>query len=217
MANEVFTTILVINGRPLYFKEHLERLHKHAKLAGVVMPAEAGIQSMSSTILDASLRWHDKRLLRVSLSSRGYRINTRPYSPPPLQAYKQGVQVYITNQIACSELKLSNRKVYNEAYRQAQAQGAFEGLLLSPDGYVVDGSRSSPFLKQDNKIISLQGGIDGVTRQKFLEFAKKQGHKIQEAYLKPSELVGELFIAGTGMGVLRAFVKSNVTLAQARV
>lgn len=186
---EVFTTVLVQNGKPLWLKEHWARLKLHAELAGFKIPR-------------LPKPWHsqalDTYLLRISFNQNGYEFKTRLYQPPPTGP----VKVYLSDQIATSRLKTNQREVYDLAYQQAQQHGAFEGLLCNQDGYLVDGSRSSLLMLKDKTLTILEGGIEGIMRQQVVLKAKALGFKIERAYLKPSEISGQLLLAGTGVGLL---------------
>ncbi|MEI6805544.1 MAG: aminotransferase class IV [Myxococcaceae bacterium] len=193
---EVFTTVLVKNGEPQWLEQHLERLKLHARLAGL------NPETSPPTPLHPVERGEKPYLMRISINSNNWEIKTREFIPPPSEAYTQGVSVYLSDQIATSQLKTNQRQVYDLAYEQARKNNAFEGLLLNQEGYLVDGSRSSLLLRQDNTLIILEGGIEGITRQQICLRAKKLGFKIKRAYLKPSELHGQLLIAGTGIGLV---------------
>jgi len=185
--SEVFTTVFVQNGKSLYLQEHLARLELHAQLAGFSMPTLKLRQAQSGTYL-----W------RISVNQNGYGFKTRPYLPPPTGK----VSVYISNQIAPSQLKTNQREAYDLAYQQAQKQGAFEGLLCNTDGYLVDGTKSSLLMLKDKTLTILEGGIEGITRQQVVLKAQQLGFTIKRAYLKPQEISGQLLLAGTGIGLL---------------
>ncbi len=190
---EVFTTVRVENGKPVYLAEHLDRLRWHAMLAGLVIPAEAGIQDWTPAFAGVT-----SGLVRISIAGGNYHFTTRPLPKVP----NGSVKIILSSQIATSQLKTNRREVYDVAMSEARSAGAFEALLCSPEGYVVDATRSSPFLIQGQKVISLLGGIDGITRRKHLEQLSTQGFEVYQAYLKPHELQGQLWIAGSGVGVL---------------
>jgi branched-subunit amino acid aminotransferase/4-amino-4-deoxychorismate lyase len=188
---EVFTTVRVENGNPIDLVEHLERLHRHARLAGLKIPLnppfdKGGLGGISDC------------LMRIAIRDGAYYVTTRLLPEGP----KGPVKVILSSQIATSQIKTNNREVYDRAMNEARESDAFEALLCNPEGYVVDATRSSPFLIQGNRVISLLGGIDGITRRKHLAQLSKQGFEIHEAYLKPHELQGKLWIAGSGVGVL---------------
>lgn len=189
---EVFTTVSVQDGKPLWLKEHLARLELHAQLAGFT-PLLLGEEDFA-----LAKSGEGSYLLRISMSQNGYEFKTRPYHPPPTGP----VKIYLSNQIATSQLKTNQRKVYDLAYQQAQEHGAFEGLLCNQEGYLVDGSRSSLLMLKDKTLTILEGGIEGITRQKVVLKAGGLGFKIERAYLKPSEIDGQLLLAGTGVGLL---------------
>lgn len=189
---EVFTTLLVQDGQPVWLKEHLTRLHQHARALGFCIPDKLNLNLASGTYL-----------LRIAIDSAGYQISSRPLIATPASAYIEGVSVYISDQIASTNLKTNNRQVYNLAYQQALKHGAFEGLLCDSQGYLVDGSRTSLWVIQDKTITLLKGGIEGITRQQFALQAQKLGYQTQEAYLKPDAIKGELWLAGTSVGLLR--------------
>jgi branched-subunit amino acid aminotransferase/4-amino-4-deoxychorismate lyase len=185
---EVFTTVLVQHDKPLWLKEHLARLELHGRLAGFKIPPAPHLQKIDGTCL-----------LRISLNQNGYEFKTRPYVQPPTGP----VKIYVSDQIATSQIKTNQREAYDLAYGQAQEHSAFEGLLCNQDGYLVDGSRSSLLMLKDKTLTILEGGIEGITRQQVVLRAQTLGFKIKRAYLKPSEIDGQLFIAGTGIGLLQ--------------
>ena len=193
---EVFTTILVINGKAWWLNEHLSRLERHARLAGFKIPPTA------PPFQKKVLKPH---LLRISINENGYEIKTRELNLPSPKAYTQGVKVYISDQIATSQLKTNRREAYDLAYQQAQKNSAFEGLLCNQEGYLVDGSRTSLLVQKDNTLTILEGGIEGITRQQICLAAQELGFEIKRAYLKPNEIQGQLLLAGTGVGLLRVF------------
>src|SRR3989338_4060374 len=157
---EVFTTILVKNGQLCWLDAHLNRLWHHAKQIGFSNPPTPFFQERDSK----------PHLLRLSINERGYSLKRRDFVPPPAEA-----TVYLSSQIATSQIKTNQRAVYDLAYQQARKQGAFEGLLLNKDGYLVDGSRSSLFVLKDTSITLLEGGIEGITRQQVALQAQKLG------------------------------------------
>lgn len=196
---EVFTTILVVDGQPRWLEEHLDRLNKHAVEAGLPVISKPGNLSLNpSPESGEGLNY----LLRLSINKHGYGIKIRELKPASAEDYEQGVLVYLSDQIATSQIKTNERQVYDLAFEQARGQNAFEGLLLNPEGYLVDGSRTSLLSIQENRLTILEGGIKSITREQVALSAKKLGFEIKRAYLKPHELEGQLFLAGTGVGLV---------------
>ncbi|MES2504018.1 MAG: aminotransferase class IV [Myxococcota bacterium] len=193
---EVFTTIMVLKDGPLFWKAHLGRLWQHAVLADIKYQSFEFPIGECLKLIKLS---HKPFLLRISLNQDGYTLGTRACE----EAQTKPVKVFISDQIVISNIKTNQRAVYDEALRQAQQHHAFEGLLLNQSGYVVDGSKSSLILRRKKTLISLAGGLCGITRQMILQKAKLEGFEIAEDYLRPKDLKGELYLAGTGVGLVR--------------
>ena len=195
MHLEVFTTLRILNGKLLFLNEHLKRLQNHAHLACIAVPDIKLPKNLPNNCL-----------LRIAINNTGCHFSSRPFQEPP----QKEVCVYISDQNAHTQLKTTERCVYDEALRQAKEQGAFEGLLLNKDGYLVDGSRSSLFMIYENTFTIFEGGIEGITRQQEILKAQKQGLHIQRAFIKPHEIRGQLYIAGTGLGTVKAYLARSV-------
>jgi branched-chain amino acid aminotransferase len=85
--------------------------------------------------------------------------------------------------------------------------GAFEGVMLTADGYLAEGTVSNVFVVK-NSIIqtpALEGTLlAGITRNYILKLAKQFGYKTKESRLRLSDLTGadEVFLSNTTMEVM---------------
>lgn len=179
--------------------------------------------------------------LRFTVGEGVWLSEARPYTPPPLEAYWEGVKVALTPYRVHPDLarfKTGNYLPYRLALKEAEGQGAFEGLLQDGEGYVVDGSRTSPLLYRDGVLFLLEGGLEGITREKVAEAARELGLRVQrvraypwdlpladppplsphQSLLKRGGLVergqpkGTLLLAGSGVGLLPAgFVTAELS------
>ncbi len=197
----VFTTIRLIDGKALWLESHLNRLKNHSEALGLGF---AGFERLEAELLKYQ-KTSGLNLLRLVVSGDYVNSSIRPLTPPTLEQYENGVKVHISSiQIhpQLGKYKTGNYLPYRLAKKEAESIGAFEALLLDSNGYLVDGSRSSLLLFQDNVLYALQGGLEGITRQKVLEKAMQFGIQTQQAYLKPEDIKGQLLLAGTGIGLL---------------
>lgn len=194
----VFTTVRLEAGEPIWLPEHMSRLKNHAEALGIGFP---GFEKLEREVA----HYKDTGLLRLSLTPEGYASSLRPLRLPGPEQYQNGVEVKITQWRIHPDLgryKTGNYLPYRLALQEAQNGGAFEGLLLDAEGFVVDGSRTSPLLYQEHRLLVLQGGLEGITRKKVAEYARTIGLEIEEVFLKPDQLEGQLLLAGTGVGLL---------------
>lgn len=221
---EVFTTALVKSGQIQHLDDHVQRLRDHAAHFGIPYPgdpfiiASEALQSRSCTKsltktsenflnvgrgLDRFTVVRDDEkphLIRISLSRDGFSFTTRTLTPP------QTGPIIITDiQVdpRFKHFKTTEREPYDRAATIAKKVGALEALLIDEEGFVVDGTRSSPLLLRDNVLISLEGGLRGITREHVLSDAQSRGLKVRREKLKPADLLhGTLMVAGSGLGLI---------------
>ncbi|MEJ5335776.1 MAG: aminotransferase class IV [Thermus sp.] len=197
----VFTTLRAEGGEPLWLEEHLFRLRRHAEALGLPYPGDRAFLEDLKALLPQgpALR------LRLTVGEGVWLSEARPYTPPPPEAYREGVRVHPTAYRVHPDLapyKTGNYLPYRLALLEAQRAGAFEGLLLDASGHVVDGSRTSPLLYQTGRLWVLLGGLEGITRAKVAEKARALGLEVGAGFFRPEELRGTLLLAGSGVGLL---------------
>lgn len=199
----VFTTLRVEGGEPLWLEEHLFRLRRHAAALGLPYPGDRVFLEDLEALKELSL-WPCLRL-RFTVGEGVWLSEARPLTPPPPAAYHEGVRVHLTRHRVHPDLaryKTGNYLPYRLAWQEAQERGAFEGLLLDPWGRVVDGSRTSPLLYREGTLYLLEGGLEGITREKVAVAARELGLKVQRVYLRPKELQAAFLLAGSGVGLV---------------
>lgn len=198
-GHSVFTTLRSINGRPQWWDDHWQRLCQHAGFFGFPIPDEQEILGIIARENQAS-----EQKIRVSLTTAHYALTFEPYNPPPTHIYR-GVSFAISTievhpQLA--QFKTGNSLPYWLAQQFAESHGAFEGLLINRDGFVVDGSRTSLMIFDGKCLTALEGGLRGIMREQALRFAEKKGYAVKRAHLKQQDLKGQLLLANCLIGVV---------------
>ncbi|MBT8400551.1 MAG: branched-chain amino acid transaminase [Rhodothermia bacterium] len=88
------------------------------------------------------------------------------------------------------------------AKMDAVLSGFTEGIMLSVDGYLAEGSGENLFLVKDGRILTPPGSLSilpGITRDTVIRLARERGYEVEENLL-PREalyLADELFFTGT--------------------
>ncbi len=182
----VFTTLRVERGEPLWLEAHLGRLRRHALALGLPYPGDEAFARDVKALLAA---FPQAPCLRLRLTvGEGVRLaEARPYTPLPLSLYREGVRVRLTAFRVHPDLaryKTGNYLPYRLALEEARREGAFEGLLLDASGHVVDGSRTSPLLFREGTLYLLEGGLEGLTREKVAEAALAMGFRVERVFLE---------------------------------
>lgn len=199
----VFTT-LRLGPEPLWLEDHLDRLKAHAEALGLPYPGHAAFERELE-------RLKEPLLVRLMVGEGGYLTEARPFRPPPLAAYREGVRVHLSRYRTHPHLgryKTGAYLPYLLAQKEALDRGAFEALLLDPYGFLVDGSRTSPLFYRDGVFYVPEGGLEGITRKKVLEWAQKEGFRVVRRRMRRPDCFTErtpkesLLLAGTGVGLL---------------
>jgi 4-amino-4-deoxychorismate lyase len=194
----VFTTLLVRNGQAQFLDEHLERLTDHARHFGIPQFDKGVFQALVEQNTAGG-----PHLLRIAVDREGELSATaRKLSLPTSYEAAPTVITGIKVESQLATYKTSENSPYREAKSYAQGVGAFEALLIDGDGHIVDGSRSSPLLFESGELVSLEGGLTSITREKVLAEAIKLGIHTRREKRKAPELSGAILVAGSGVGLV---------------
>lgn len=235
----VFETIRVYEGRSLLCEAHLDRLLRGASILGLPgLPTRERLAVVVRDLIDRN--GLPTALLRITVTrgvSDGWEpqpdepptviIVERPYSGYPDELYAQGVSVIVvdTTRIPASALdpaiKSLNVLPQVQAKREAQARGAHEAILCTETGSVAEGSVSNVFCVEAGRIKTppvSAGILPGITRAVVIDLARREGLPCDETLLTPDELrhADEVFLTGTGMGVLPVTTVDGRTIATGR-
>jgi para-aminobenzoate synthetase / 4-amino-4-deoxychorismate lyase len=181
---ELFETMLAASeeagARPVvhHLDRHLARMAHSARVLGFGFdPAEAKAALAERTLaLTPGTRWR----LRLALRHDG-RLQLQH---APLAALaSETVMLRVTderlprfNPLAAHKTTL--RRMYDEGVRAAEACGAFDSLFFSEDGRLVEGGRTSVFLKIEGRWCTppvSDGALPGVMRACLLEDGARWG------------------------------------------
>lgn len=200
LGQSIFTTIRYQDNQPYLWERHWQRLAHHALYFGYDMPKEDLIlNEISKHIID-----HNVYKVRIIINSYHYYITIEPYILPQLAIY-HGVDVMYASVNVHPQLKYyktTSYLPYHLALKEAQKHNKFESLMLDDDDNVVDGARTSILLINNNTIIAPLGGLMGTMREEALSYAQNQGIMIKRCYLKPKDMVGQILLANSLMGII---------------
>jgi branched-chain amino acid aminotransferase len=93
------------------------------------------------------------------------------------------------------------------AKREAVERGAFDGLMVTTDGYVAECSMNNVFVIKDRTLYTPSlacGVLPGITRGVVLDMAPSLGLQTREGRYRPAFLyeADECFLTGSGIGIL---------------
>lgn len=176
------------DGRLPLRAEHWMRLRASAAELGFAFDETAIDQAVDAHVRALPARVHR---LRVSLQADGrFMIDSAELEPWPRPT---PVHVLLRDQPCRTpaylrQHKTSLRHDYEMALCEAAAQGAFDALFFTPEGYLTEGARSTVFVKLDGHWYTppvSEGLLPGIARARIL---RDPNWKAQERRIHRNEL-----------------------------
>lgn len=191
----LFETISVVQGQPLVWERHLERLSAGCRRLGIPEVDTALLSQEAKSICSGQNLSVLKIIITRGVGGRGYRAQqgnsqtdagtpTRILSIHPWPNYPEKFSSYgITLRLCSTRLGINpalagikhlNRLEQVIARSEWNDPDVAEGLMLDSNGHVIEGTISNVFIVKDNQLMTpdLTGsGVDGVMRGLILDIA----------------------------------------------
>src|ERR1051325_6215900 len=220
----LFETMRVSTGKPVWWRQHLERLQRGAAYLKLRVPfSPEQLQTYAAQLIQRNEM--PESLLRITLS-RG--VGRRGYSPHgaetpflvmslhpapmldsehPLKWRLMTTSLAVPAREALAQFKTCNKLPHILARAEAEAHGADEGLLLNTSGEVAEAASSNLFWVQSGTVCTpplASGILAGVTREIILELCPKLGLATRELGIGPKELrqAEGVFLSLSSLGVV---------------
>jgi len=208
----LFETLRVDDGRPRDVEAHLDRLLDGLRRIGIeIIEDRQGLRRAVDEVAEAAPRPVARLRLTISRGCTGIpsRLMTAIlYEPPGEDLYGGGVavrllpQYRIDSESPLAGLKSLSYQANRLALREAEAQGAYEALLVNERGRLVEGSRSNLALVLPDGIFTppaTDGCLPGTVRRRLLEAGE-----LRERPLSPEDLAsaGEVLLMNSLIGVM---------------
>ena len=225
-GDSVYEVTRTFGGKAFALDEHLERLEKSAAGIGMQLPPRSDIRRAVDDTLRAGA--NPESYIRVIVTRGAGDIGldpaladkirllviVRPTTGPDPKLVASGVDVAIVdvcrNSPRAIDPSVKSGNYLNNVLALGEAKrrfGAYEALMCDGHGRLAECSTSNIFLVKAGLVRTpaLEIGIlHGITRQKVLELAKKNGIAFEEAALAPDDLrrADEAFLTSSVRGVL---------------
>ncbi|SFR83309.1 aminotransferase class IV [Anaeromicropila populeti] len=218
----VFETIAVENNKPLFLKEHLERMEN----ALICLDIEVG--EMKWKIEEEAILKFVKgkklphNVVKIMVSSQNviYATSQNLYTS---DCYEKGFSVDYTNVLRNETSELTYYKTFNygdniKEKRRAKKKGFDEPIFINTKGQITEGSTTNLFFVRNKKIMTPPvscGMLNGVLRQYIIKT-----HPVEERIIYPDDVSGfdEMFLTNSLMGIMpvrscgkHSFLSTEVT------
>lgn len=205
----IYEVIRVKSGKPLFFREHLDRLvQSHLLVFGTELP---GVDALGKDCL--------KLIQQENIENQNIRIEVFyqpdlqlavfavPSSYPSAEIVEKGVRLITV--MATREdphAKVDPRAFRKKIVAEMEKQGAFEAALVDSEGNVTEGTRSNLFFVMEDYLVTPPGEkvLLGITRQMVVKTCETLGIRVVETSIEASKLhqVRAAFMTGTSVDVL---------------
>lgn len=206
---KIYEVIRVIKRKPIFLKEHFDRMNKSIELTGLDEKMNYGEFKNHINILIGE---NDLENCNVRVS---FYIKEKPIilmyfiesHYPSEEKFKEGIYVVTVKK----HRKNPNVKQFESNFRDSidkllYEKNAFEAILVNDDDTISEGSKSNVFFVKGNTLItSLDSAVLlGVTRGKVIELCENNGIKVEKRNILYNELKSfdGAFITGTSNNVL---------------
>lgn len=202
----VFDFFRVIDGRPIFLDDHLDRFEASTAALGLTLP-------FSRETLTAAVHTlaHENAapLLGIKMvATGGYALDGYTPTQPNVfmlsdtftfKSFDNGLKLLsIEHQRDMATVKTLNYAFPIQHLPQLKA-GGFDDFLYHKNGFVSESSRSNIFIVKNKKVWTPQAGVLlGVTRRHMAELAQQIGN-FEEAPLSIADVLAadEVFITGS--------------------
>lgn len=237
----VFETMRTYGGQAFALADHLRRLAASADALHIAMPCspEDLARETREAIRAAALRSTEEAVVRIAVTRGPHRagldlparstptrvIYADPFSPPDEGIYVRGVAVKAVRAHRAADF-VPHAKVMSYvgamlAREAARREGAYEALLLSDDGRILEGATSSFFLVVDGALVTPPDGdiLAGVTAAHVMECAKDLGISVIRRAVHAADVraAGEAFLTSTLREVVPVVRVDGVGVGDGRV
>jgi len=222
----VFEGIRAYNGRVFKLEEHIRRLFESAHSIMLSIPYDR--QEMVGLVLETVKANNLKDAYIRVVISRGVGdlgLDPRKCEGPrvviiadkislyPEELYEQGLDVITvaTRRNAADVLdpKIKSLNYLNNILVKIEANraGVLEALMMTPQGYICEGSGDNIFIYRRGKLLTpppYLGILEGVTRDTIIELAGREGFTVEEVPFTRHDLyvADECFLTGTAAEVI---------------
>jgi branched-chain amino acid aminotransferase len=206
----VYEVVKVVEGVPLFFEEHMERMRNSGRASGIALRKEDReiLDEISTLVEQNQCPETNAKLVCARVGKEEvfltYFIATEDPGP---QGLSRGVHTILLR----AERKDPHVKRVSSSFRDRvrdamEKAGAYETLLVDGDGFITEGVRSNFFFVKGNNLCTppSEKVLLGVTRKHVVRICEASGTELREERLHRGEIEGieAAFLTGTTVDVM---------------
>lgn len=207
----IYEVIRVINYKPLFIQDHLQRFFNSAEYAKFKLDFNQNdIRNRIKSLIEINkMQFGNIRFQFIVHPDRGnlFLAWATPYNYPSTDQLTAGVElISISAMRENPQTKSANLPVRELSENLINDQQVEEVLLVNDHEYITEGSRSNIFFINENKIYTPNAHLvlEGVTRAKIITLASQNKIALYEENIRLKELekFEACFLSSTSKSVL---------------
>jgi len=210
LTGDIYEVLRAIDGKLLFYKDHIQRFTKSIELSG--LQYDFNKEKFKKDLIQlVKAEGNLNRNIKIVLARREgvlylYAYLNKYYYPAENQ-YIEGVKTDFVE----IERQNPNIKAFNENYKKAvnkamEEKDLFEVILVNSSGYVTEGSRTNIFAIQGSKIYTAPAAmvLEGITRKYVIQACREAGFVVVEQAMEKAEILAcdGVFLSGTSIKTL---------------
>jgi branched-chain amino acid aminotransferase len=209
-GRSAYEVIRIIDGVPLFFEDHYERMKGTFKAIGkpLQMTQEQLADNIKKLLSANNMKVCNVKIVVSDTDGSQQQVAYLSHSYYPSE---QEADAGVKTGLMRIERKNPNAKILNKSYKDAvnaklAEGGFFEVLLVNDQGMITEGSKSNAFFVKNNAIYTAPGDavLKGITRKYVFEACRNAGFDVKEQFIRADELkdISGAFLSGTSIKVL---------------
>lgn len=209
-GDQVYEVIRVMEGVPLFFEDHMERLMTSITAGNreiLAEPATIRDHILQLAGVNGVTDGNVKIVFRYTQSGKWYLVYFIEVHYPDNSQISGGVDTILFNaERRNPAVKLFNYRLRSSVLDTLVSKEAYEALLVNRHNAVTEGSRSNIFFVTGNSVVTAadKDVLGGITRKYVIDICHRLGIKILFRSMPVAEIgkADALFITGTSPQVL---------------
>lgn len=205
----IYEVIRVIDGKILFFNDHIERFMKSLSGCGCTCNIDKKqIKEQISLLLQVNQIYTGNIKFLFNLSKGGdFYAFFIPYYYPSDDEYLRGINLSsIVAERPNPNIKRQHDKLNLQILKLKEETNAYEVLLINHNCFITEGSKSNFFLIKGNEIFTApeKDILSGITRKYIFQLCMNFNLPVYEINIKVSDLnnFDAAFISGTSPKIL---------------
>jgi len=209
-GDSIYEVIRLINGTPVFFYDHMERLAASARNQHRELVADSS--SIRKSIIQLTRSDNQKEVnLKIVFNYNKNSINFLAYYVesvyPDSRQFKYGVKgMLFRAERKDPEAKVIHKNLRSEISRRLIREDCYEALLINEKNLITEGSRSNIFFLKSNILFTAPDYLilNGITRKHILEICRENNIIVKYEPVSADEFseYDAVFMTGTSPMVL---------------